>query len=205
MALCSSGLPICCCQPAVVGGFIYADLRGELNTHLAPHALFTQNSPVWEPPLQAFSFPSTLGEVTLYPLSQACMFIYSSHGKWVFPSLLWSFPPTTTFTSFLAPGYWACSAAPAFSSQLVYLQFCYGFPSPPSLVHVFFVVIAYYSVSLFLPGWGSACPGGYADLAQGCLWGYHIPLSSPCGLHLLKPSGHWRLVVRQPSLFLHLM
>jgi hypothetical protein len=24
----------------------------------------------------------------------------------------------------------------------------------------------------FFPGWGSVCPGGYADLAQGCLWEY---------------------------------
>jgi hypothetical protein len=30
-----------------------------------------------------------------------------SHGKWVFPLLLWSFPPSTTFTSFSAPDYWA--------------------------------------------------------------------------------------------------
>jgi hypothetical protein len=29
------------CQLAVAGGFIYADLRSELNTHLAPQALFT--------------------------------------------------------------------------------------------------------------------------------------------------------------------
>jgi hypothetical protein len=110
--------------------------------------LFTQNSPVLEPLLQAFPFPSTLGKVTLHPLSQACMFIYSSHGKWVFPPLLWSFPPTATFTSFPAPDCWACAAASAFSSQLVVRDF----PSPssgaqgtpPSLPHVFFVVIAYH-------------------------------------------------------------
>jgi hypothetical protein len=36
----------------------------------------------------------------------------------------------------------------------------------------------------FFPGWGSVCPGGYADLAQHCLWGYHVPLSSPGGLLL---------------------
>jgi hypothetical protein len=48
-----------------------------------------------------------LGKVTLHPRSQACVFIYSSCGKWVFPPLLWSFPPTTTFTSFPAPDYWA--------------------------------------------------------------------------------------------------
>jgi hypothetical protein len=71
-----------------------------------------------------------LGEVTLHPLSQACMFIYSSHGKWVFPPPLWSFPPTATFTSFPAPGCWACNAAPSFSGRLVYLQFWEGFPSP---------------------------------------------------------------------------
>jgi hypothetical protein len=35
------------------------------------------------------------------------MFIYSSCGKWVFPPLLCSFPPTATFTSFPAPDYWA--------------------------------------------------------------------------------------------------
>jgi hypothetical protein len=60
-----------------------------------------------EPLLQTFPFPSTLGKVTLHPLSQACVFIYSSCGKWVFLPLLWSFPPTATFTSFPAPDYWA--------------------------------------------------------------------------------------------------
>jgi hypothetical protein len=52
-------LPARCCQRAVAGGVIYADLRGELNTHLAPQALFTQSSPVRQPLPQAFSFPST--------------------------------------------------------------------------------------------------------------------------------------------------
>jgi hypothetical protein len=33
-----------------------------------------------------------LGKVTRHPC-QACVFIYSSRGKWVFPPLLWSFPP----------------------------------------------------------------------------------------------------------------
>jgi hypothetical protein len=156
MAICGCGLPACCCQPAVAGGIIYADLRGELSTHLAPQALFTQRSPVHELLLQAFPFPSTLGEVTLHPLSLACLFIYSLRGKWVFPALLWSFPPAATFTIFPAPGCWACTIAPAFSSWLVR-----DFPSPlfsaqgapPSLLHVFFV-IAYYSASLFSLGDG---------------------------------------------------
>jgi hypothetical protein len=129
--ICGCGLPACCCQPAVAGGFIYADLWGELSTHLAPQALFVQSSPVCEPLLQPFPFPSTLGEVTLHPLSQACMFIYSSHGKWAFPSLLWCFPPTTTFTSFPTPCCWACATTPAFSGQLVYLQLMWEVGLPP--------------------------------------------------------------------------
>jgi hypothetical protein len=57
----------------------------------------------------------------------------------------------------------------------------------------------------FFPGWGSVCPGGYADLAQGCLWEYRVTLSSPCGPRLPKPSGRWCLAVAWgPSWFLHL-
>jgi hypothetical protein len=44
MAICGCCLPARCCQPAVAGGVIYADLRGKLSTHLAPQALFTQSS-----------------------------------------------------------------------------------------------------------------------------------------------------------------
>jgi hypothetical protein len=61
---------------------------------------------VCEPLLQAFPFPSTLRKVTLHLLSQACVFIYSSRGKWVFLPLLCCFPPTATFTTFPAPDYW---------------------------------------------------------------------------------------------------
>jgi hypothetical protein len=98
---CNCGSPARCCQPAVAGGVVYADLWGELSTHLDPQALFTQSSPVREPLLQAFPFPSTLGEVTLHLLFQACVFIYSSRGRWVFPPLLWSFPPTPLLQAFL--------------------------------------------------------------------------------------------------------
>jgi hypothetical protein len=41
----------------------------------------------------------------------------------------------------------------------------------------------------FFPRLGSVCPRVYAVLAQGCLWKYRIPLSSPC-LCLPKSSGH---------------
>jgi hypothetical protein len=48
MAICGCALPARCYQPAVAGGFIYADLRGEFSTHLALQALFTQSSPVMQ-------------------------------------------------------------------------------------------------------------------------------------------------------------
>jgi hypothetical protein len=99
--------------------------------------------------------------------------------------------------------------APAFSSWLVR-----DFPFPPlrcSGCPTLFAMCLFCCYCLlfsfsFFPGWGSVCPGGYADLAQGCLWEYHILLSSPCGPHLSKPSWLWHLVaVWEPSWFLHLM
>jgi hypothetical protein len=120
------------------------------------------------PLLQAFPFPSTLGVVTLHQLPQTCMF-YGSHRKWVIPPLLWSFPPTAAFTSFPAPDCWVLTTTPTLSGQawLVYLQFCEGFSSPsfgaqgapPSLLRVFIVLIAYYSVSLFSMGGGESVQG----------------------------------------------
>jgi hypothetical protein len=143
----------------------------------------------------------------LHPLSLAGMFIYNSRRKWAFPSLLWSFPPTTAFISFPIPGCWAGAAAPAFSGQLVYLQLHGGLSFPllqhsghPALFAMcLFCCCLFFSFSFF-PGWGSVCPGGYADLAQGCLWEYRVPLSSPCGPHLPKWSGCWHLAAaRGPS------
>jgi hypothetical protein len=81
-----------------------------------------------QPPLlQAFSFPSTLGEVTLHQLSQACMFIYSSRGKWVFPLSCGVFllPPLLQAFPVLIAGQCHCSC-------LLQLA-CEGFSLPPSL------------------------------------------------------------------------
>jgi hypothetical protein len=135
--------------------------------------VYLEFSWAWLPLLQVFPFPSTLEEVTLHQLSQACLFIYSSHGKWVFPPLLWSFPPTATFTSFPTPGCWVCAAAPAFSGQLVYLLFHEGFHLPTSSAlraprPLCYVSFCCYCLlfCFFCPGCESVCPGGYADLAQ---------------------------------------
>jgi hypothetical protein len=159
--------------------------------------------------LQAFLL-LIAGHVLL--LLPAGLFVYSSHGTWVFPPLL-CFPPSAIFTSFPTSGCWVCATAPALSSQarLVYLQFREGFLFPPlqrSGCPTLIATCLYFSYCLllsfsFFPGWGSVCPGGYADLALGFLWKYCIPLISPC-LHLPKPSGHGCLVARGPSWFLRL-
>jgi hypothetical protein len=49
-----------------------------------------------------------LGVLLLLP---AGMFVYSSHGKWVFSPLLWSFPPSITLISFPTPGWWVRAPA----------------------------------------------------------------------------------------------
>jgi hypothetical protein len=59
---------------------------------------------------------------------------------------------------------------------------------------LFIIQVFFFS---FFSGWGSVCPGGYADLAQGCLWEYCILLSSPGGL--LLPSRLGTGVCRQGS------
>jgi hypothetical protein len=98
---------------------------------------------------------------------------------------------------------------------LLQLACCEGFPLPISLwcpgcpalfATCLFVVIVYYSIVFsFFPEWGLVCPGGYADLAHGCLWEYCVPLSSPCGPRLPKPSGHCHLAAAQEHFwFLHL-
>jgi hypothetical protein len=64
----------------------------------------------------------------------------------------------------------------------------------PSLLRVFFFfsclfIIQFVFFLFFSPLGGSLCPGGYADLAQGCPWEYCMPLSSPGGLLLPSRIG----------------
>jgi hypothetical protein len=222
--ICSCGLPAHCCQPAVAGSVVYADLCGELSTHVAPQAVFVQSSPVREPLLQAFPFPSTgngdtapalsglrvylqfMWVVGLSPspvkfsshchfhkLSCSCLLggaaapaslhvcLQFTHGKWVFPTLLWSFPPSATLTSFPAPGCWVHALPPPWPEPLqlawlIYLQFIYSpgkgsLPlifsaqgAPPSFQCLYCCYCLLLSFSFF-PGWRSVCPVGYAGLA----------------------------------------
>jgi hypothetical protein len=65
-------------------------------------------------------------------------------------------------------------------AQLVYLQSREGFPSPnlwrsgcptlfPGCLYCSYCLLLSFS---FFPGWRSVCLGGYAALAQACLWEY---------------------------------
>jgi hypothetical protein len=78
-------------------------------------------------------------------------------------------------------------------------------PHPLCYVSFLLLLLIIQFLFSFFCGSGSVCPGGYADLAQGYLWEYRVPLSSPCGPCLPKTSGHCRLeAVWEPSWFLHL-
>jgi hypothetical protein len=115
-------------------------------------------------------------------------------------------PPLSQAFLLLIAGCAPCSGCSlSGQARLVHLQFQKGFCSPsfvaqgaPPSLQCVFILIAYYSVSLFFPMWALVCPGGYADLAQGCLWKYHVPLSSPCPC-LPKPSVRGRLRNSDPS------
>jgi hypothetical protein len=143
MAICSCVLPAHCCQPAVAGGFIYADLRGELSTHLALQALFTQ-SPMCKPLLQAFPFPSTLGEVTLHP---ACLFTVHMGGG-SSPLSCGVFLPLPLLQAFplLIAGQCCCSCWPAclFTAHVVGLcsPLSWGVFLPPPLSQAFPLLVA---------------------------------------------------------------
>jgi hypothetical protein len=151
---------------------------------------------VYELLLQSFPFPSILGDVTLHLLSQASMFIYSSRGKWVFSLLLWSFPPTTTFTSFPTPDCWACAAAPAFSGPACLSTAHVGSGTsplscgaflPPPLLQAFQILVAGHVAQLlpspawlvylqfcegfpFPPLWCSGCPTLFAMCLYCCYY-----------------------------------
>jgi hypothetical protein len=163
-------LPACCCQPAVAGSIIYADLWGELSTHLTLQALFAQISPVCEPLLQAFPFPSTRKGDTAPALS----------GLRVYLQFMWEvgLPPSPVEFSSLHHSHklshsWllgtrprSCQNLSSLPSLFIYsprkdsLPLIFGAQcAPSSFLCVFIVLIAYYSVSLFSLGGGQSVQG----------------------------------------------
>jgi hypothetical protein len=111
------------------------------------------------------------------------MFVYSSLGKWVFPPLLCSFPPSATLTSFPARGCWVHTPTPTRASlahpacsftvpgRIPFPQSsALSAPHPLSSVSLLFLFLI--TQFLFFPRVGVVLFRGYAVLAQACLWEY---------------------------------
>jgi hypothetical protein len=94
------GLLACCSQPALAVSIIYADLWGELSTHLVPQGFLLRVLLCGSLCYRLSPFQA-LGKVTLPPCCHVCVFIYSSCGWWVFPSSCAVFLPLPLSQAFL--------------------------------------------------------------------------------------------------------
>jgi hypothetical protein len=136
--------------------------------------------------------------MALHPLSPAGVSVYSSHGKWSSPLTCGVFLPQPLLQAFLLlvaghlplllpspAGLFIYSSMRDFSSAP--LQ-CSGHPALFAMcLFCFCLLFSCFYFFSFFPGWVLVCPGGYADQAQGCLWGTTCRL--PGGLCLPKQSG----------------
>jgi hypothetical protein len=164
--------------------------------------------------LQAFPFPSTLGEVILHPLSQAGVFIYSSRGKLAFPPLCGVFLPPPLLQAFpLLVAVCVPLLLPSPAGLFIYSS-VRDSPHPSSALRVPHPLcyVSFLLLLLIIQGFFPLFSLGGGRSVQGAMliWPglsveYRVPLSSPCGLCLPKPSGHWCLVAaRGLSWLLHL-
>jgi hypothetical protein len=134
------------------------------------------------------SSPFSCGVFFLLPLSQAFLFLVAGCA-----------PPLPL--SLTRPGLFIYNSGRDFPSPPFGTQ-----GTPLSLLRVFIVLIDYYSVSLFSLGGGWSVHWAMLIWPRVVCGSTTVPLSSPCGLHLPKPSGCRRLAVAWgPSLFLDLM
>jgi hypothetical protein len=102
MAICGYGLPAHYCQPAVAGGVTYTDVWGELSTHLALQALFTQSS-VHDATTTSFPLSKHTGGGDTAPTFSGLRVYLQFMWEVSLPPLRWSFPPSATLTSFPTP------------------------------------------------------------------------------------------------------
>jgi hypothetical protein len=182
MSIWVCGSPACYCQPAVAGGFI--DCRSqEWAYHSPSRAGFVYLEFCWVqmPLLQVFPSPSTLGRWRYACLLWPACFFTVHVGSAPSPFSSGAFLTTATVTSFPTPRLLGgpCHSCPLWPTCLFIVLWGIAPPSlfgaqsaPPSLLRVFCCCCLLFSLVFFsfFPGWGSVCPGGYADLAQGCLW-----------------------------------
>jgi hypothetical protein len=131
----------------------------------------------------ATSFPVSKhsgGDDTAPTLPVRCVYLQFTWAVGL-PPLLWSFPPSATFTSFPAPACWACAATPAFSSRFVYLQFHGGFPLTPSSVLRAPRPLCYMSFLLLLITQFLFFPWVGVSLSRGLCWsGPGLSVGEPC-------------------------
>jgi hypothetical protein len=134
-----------------------------------------------------------------------------------FPTLLWSLPhfscpleafPSTNLLGEVVPllpspaGLFIYSVSGECTSPTLWSSGCFTLFG--TCLFCLFQLLVYYSLwgfFLFFPWVGSVCLGSYADLFQGCLWGYHMLLSSPGGLLLLSRLGAGIWWCRSPPSF----
>jgi hypothetical protein len=202
--ICSCGSPAHCYQPGVAVGFIYADLWGELSTHLAPQHLFTQSSPGCDASATSFPFSKHTGGGDTAPAFSGLSVYLQFTWEVSLPPLQSSFPHTTTFTSFPTSGFWVWATTPAFCSRQ-------EGPSPPPvlsalppLCYVSFFVVIIQFFSLFFP-W----VGGRSVQGAMLIWPRVVCGSTTCHIaHLVvcvsRADRSWCLAAREPSRFLRL-
>jgi hypothetical protein len=89
------------------------------------------------------------------------------------------------------------------SVSFIFLRFSISWVVSSLMFLVHLSVYSLCSLFHFFPRVGVRLSRGYAALAQGCLWEFAIPRSSPFP-HLPKPYGHGRVAARGPSLFFRL-
>jgi hypothetical protein len=181
----------CCCRH-----YLCRSLWGELSNHLAPQALFTQSSPVHEPLLQAFSFPSTgfLWPLCLFTAHMGSASSLLSCGVFLPPPFSQTFlllvagriPPLPPEP--LRPGLACLFTAPG----RIPLTPSSVLSMPHSLCNVSLLFLLLITQFLFFPQVEVGLSRGLCCSGQGCLFEYHLPLSSSCPLlpsHL--GTGNW--------------
>jgi hypothetical protein len=158
MSVCGCGSPASYCQPSAAAGFVYLEFS-------------------W------IHIPFVFSSIQSYqPFSIAVFFFfnYSLHGE-VPLSLclveLSSWQPL--LQAFPSPNCWVGATSPAFSAQLVYLQFAWGIaPYPlsgawgaqPSLLHVFFFFSCLFIIQFVFFSFFSPWVGGRSIQGAMLIW-----------------------------------
>jgi hypothetical protein len=194
MSIWGCGSPAHCCQPAVAGGF-FMQISGVSLALICPHRICLLRDLLCAT-ATVTSFPlskHTGGGDTAPAFSGLCVYLQFTWEVGLPPSLV-GFSSHHHFYKLSCS--WLLGVCRHSCLLLLACLFTVpwgialptsGLRAPHPLCYVSFFVVVVYSVCFsFFPGWGSVCPGGYVDLAQGCLWEYRVPLSSPGGLRLLS-------------------